>query len=150
MIITFKIIIALLLDWCLEPDIKPPKSPTIVRWKSPWRGWIKINFDGAREAEGIRARVCFVVRSYDAVVVAAMAPPVHDSGINNIELLATWFALSWAHNMIGMNTIWLHGDFRIVVELLNQVPHTNDDLILVDCKILISNLQAFEVSHIFR
>ena len=95
------------------------KPPTLVRWKPHHLGWIKINIDGARKIEVARAGLGFVARSSDSVVLAAVEIPVLVEEINYVELLAAWNAISWFYRKFGPSLLWLEGDNKRVIELLN-------------------------------
>lgn len=103
-----------------------------------------------RVKERAKAGASFVARNSDAPVIVAATALVHDYGFNNIELLATWYAISWAYNKFGVTTLWFEGDSLHVIQQLNQASNPSDDPILVDCKIILSKLLAFRISHIFK
>ena len=91
-----------------------------------------------------------MARTSASNVISAAAIPVLNSGINHIELIAAWNALVWFYNCFGDNPLWLEGDSRQVIELLNRSILPEDESILVDCKVFLSKLKDFRVSHIYR
>lgn len=113
-------------------------------------GWLKINFDGARKADGPKAGAGFVCRNAEGTLIAAAAAPSIDKDVNAIELAAAWSALHWICNKTEPCAVWLEGDSKYVVDLLNQEPQPSDNPILADCKIYLSKLETSKVSHIHR
>ena len=104
-----------------------------------------------RRKSKTRCRICWiVVRSDDAKLIAATTIPAIDNDINQIELLAARYGLSWANKKFGPSLIWLEGDSKTIVEILNQTAHHHDDPNLIDCKIFFNIMHAFKVSHIYR
>lgn len=130
-------------------EAAPAELPILIEWGlPPAPSWIKLNVDGARKAELARSGVGFVILSSNAEVIAAASIPVHDTEINQVELVTAWNAVSWSYKKFDPSMVWPEGDSMRVVELLNQALQSSDDPLLADCKIFLNNMQTIKVSHL--
>ncbi|KAL6980437.1 hypothetical protein U1Q18_022077 [Sarracenia purpurea var. burkii] len=98
-----------------------------VKWTSPARDFLKINYGGARRTKGNNG-VGVVIWDHKGLVVAAMAEPIlHSTGSDHIESWAMWKAVSLAKELAFQN-IHIKGDALTVIKAINTTENNRSNI----------------------
>ncbi|ONK57668.1 uncharacterized protein A4U43_C09F2850 [Asparagus officinalis] len=117
--------LSLLMVWGLRPIITNSRAPTMTG-------------------------TCFLIHYAGSPILAATAIPIDHIKVNYAELIVAWSALTWCYKRYGACLVWIAGDSKHVLDLLSKEPYHTDSPILVNCKSIISSIEEYKISHIFR
>ncbi|KAJ1703979.1 hypothetical protein LUZ63_003758 [Rhynchospora breviuscula] len=120
------------------------------KWKKPEKGCIKLNFDGSSKSR--KASIGGVYRNHEGVFLLGYSERIEKATSSVAELVAAKRGLELALEN-GWFNIWIEGDAKFVVDVMGKpaqmrskehVKHINE------IKMLLSLLNHFDASHIFR
>ena len=125
---------------------------TVVRWKKPPVGVLKINWDAALDPRTGKTGMGIVARDHEGRVLAMNSYTRNQiSHPTTAETLPAWQAVVLGVQL-GATYLDLEGDALEVVQDLNQLNHNwgRNGPVLNDIKILLQNFNAWKVSHVKR
>ena len=136
----------------LHPKSVSKKKRPITKWQSPPRGRLKMNVDGAYEAESGKGGVDVVVRDENGRSIAVLAKfyqYVHSTLAMETEACRQGLLLGRRQGWTNMD---IESDSSVLVVALNSVREDYSDVgrVVDDCKQYLIAMQSSTIRHIFR
>jgi ribonuclease HI len=135
-----------------EPIEGQTSTRTVVRWKSPPIGVLKINWDAALDPKTSKMGMGILARDHEGRVLA-MSSSIQNqiSHPTTAETLAAWKAVVLGVQL-GATYLELEGDALEVVQALNssELCWGRNDPVLNDIKLLLQNFNDWKVFHVHR
>jgi len=125
------------------------RSSHHIRWKLPYGGFIKINFDGSHSSAGAAAG--FVLRNWKGGFIMAGSRFMENAPILVAEATAMRDGIS-AALQAGYRKIQVEGDNQIVIRAIQKLIHTPWQIasILQDIWNLITSCESISFQHTYR
>ncbi|KAE9591785.1 hypothetical protein Lal_00039032 [Lupinus albus] len=96
------------------------KEPIKVTWEKPVIGCTKLNFDGSCKWESGKASIGGVVRNHNAEFMLGYAESIGEANSTIAEIIALRRGLELVLENGWNNNIWLEGDYKTLVEIIEQ------------------------------
>lgn len=131
----------------MESPKKP--APSIVKWRKPSPGWIKLNWDAAIDIECQKMGIGIIARDHSGAVLAAVSasrPRVTDP--TTAEAIAAW-KMAEVCVTLGYSKVILEGDSLEVVNSM-QVDGScwsRYGTMINDAKVLLNSIQEWKFCH---
>ena len=95
-----------------------------IKWRSPPRGCIKGNFDGAAKGNLGKVGIGGIIRDHAGNTIDAIAIPIGISTSHRVEATAALYTMKVAVET-GYRFPWLEGDSLNIINMLNnKTPNT--------------------------
>ena len=122
-----------------------------VRWNKPPVGWFKLNTDGASMGNPCKAGGGGLIRDSAGFWVKGFSRSLG----TGTSMLAECWALRdglFLAIQLGIRNLEVELDAKVVVDLINSNSQTNAayTTLLVDCRLLLSQIPHAKVSHVFQ
>jgi hypothetical protein len=130
-------------------EVKTP-TKTVVRWKKPPMGVLKINWDAVLDPRTRKMGTGILARDHEGRVLAMTSSTRNQiSHPTTTETLVAWQAVVLGVQL-GAMFLELEGNALEVVQDLNLPDHSwgRNGPVLNDIKMLLQNFNAWKVSHV--